>query len=567
MMLAASVLPLMIFTANTVISQYQKTYERMIVGSNNSIALGEEHLTVFIEEMKNVFYDIELDSQFRKTIADSDFGRDSAKEFSTIRRTLLKQLDQKTNFSTIELYLYHNPTKVTISRSGSFQTEQEDARNIFIRPEGLQNNMFVKELEGKLYAVHYMNTFPAKKLLAKLAVKLKDSAFEEIISQLKTYETETVYLLNDEYETLLFSGEEKKDILERSIEQMKSSGFTGRTLELENYYVFFGQSLGRKINIINMIPKAEILNAVLPTVYIGLLTGVICVIFAVFFSALLSYYVSRPIVALTKKVKNISRETLEIPEKMNTGDEVGVLEDHITLFVEEIKELILKEYETKIEAKSAQIRALQAQINPHFLHNTLQLMGSISLSKDASNVYTIATALSDMMRYSMNFKEVFVTLEEELRNVNNYLLIQKTRYFDKFKIDIRVEEEAKDCLLPKMILQPLIENCFRHGFEHSTEEWLLQIRIRLEGEQIVILVQDNGEGMSREKMDEINRMLAVKEPQINNESHIGLMNVGSRIRLHFPEDGGVFLFSELGKGTEIKVTFLAKHQEVGMNDV
>jgi len=167
----------------------------------------------------------------------------------------------------------------------------------------------------------------------------------------------------------------------------------------------------------------------------------------------------------------------------------------------------------------------------------------------------------------MNFKEVFVTLEDELCNVNNYLLIQKTRFYDKFEVELQIADEVRECLIPKMILQPLIENSFRHGFEYSTEEWILSIKSYLENERVIIIIKDNGVGILPETLKEINKILSVKEPQINSESHIGLVNVNSRLKLHFSEEDGVTVTSVKGEGTQIRVTFKAKHREVENNGI
>ncbi len=109
------------------------------------------------------------------------------------------------------------------------------------------------------------------------------------------------------------------------------------------------------------------------------------------------------------------------------GDEVSVLEHHISLFVSRIRTLIREEYDAKLQARTAQFKALQAQINPHFLHNTLQLIGSISLAKDVPQVYRVSTSLSNLMRYSMDMERMYVTLEEELINLENFFFIQKQR--------------------------------------------------------------------------------------------------------------------------------------------
>jgi two-component system sensor histidine kinase YesM len=428
--------------------------------------------------------------------------------------------------------------------------------------------MFLKVKENKLYAVHYVNTFPERNLVAKIAVNLKDKSLREILNILKMYNTETVYCFNDQYEVLMTEGEKvEQDILDTIVRKIKEKDIEEGYFEVGNNIIISGESDRGIFHVVKIIPKSEILSIVLPTAYAGILIGFLCVIAATFLSALLSYYVSKPIMTLTNKVKNISTETLEIEQEEYASDEIGILEEHIASFIAQIKELIQQEYKTKLEAKSAQIRALQAQINPHFLHNTLQLMGSVSLSKDAKQVYRIASALSDMMRYSMDYEIDFVTIAEELKHLENYLFIQKERYYDRFIIDYEVDDLAKSCLIPKLLLQPVIENSFEHGFKRSTSDWKLWIRVYLtDDDKVHITVKDNGNGIEPEELKALNAELKKGYTSMKSNKHIGLINVNSRIKLHFSDDDGITIKSDLGQGTEVLLVFDSK-RTIGGDEV
>ncbi|MDF2941526.1 MAG: hypothetical protein K0S01_384 [Herbinix sp.] len=565
-MMAVSVIPITIFTIYVLISTYSKAYDQTIFNNLNSMSWEEDRLSLFSEELKTSFYTMEFEKSFKKAIVNPWTSDNKSSKMATISDTLVTQLNNNPNFGSIELYIEKGNVNIIAKRSGISPIEAVDISRLFARLEGMQTNMFLKIKDDKLYSVHYVNTFPERKLVAKIAVNLKDKSLREILNIIKAYDTETVFCFNDQYEVLMTEGEVvNQDIMETVVRKIKGSDFAEEYFEVGDNIIISGESDRGIFHVVKIIPKSEILSIVLPTAYAGIFIGLLCVIAAIFLSALLSYYVSKPIIALTNKVKNISTETLIIEQEEYASDEIGILEEHIASFVSQIKDLIQEEYKTKLEAKSAQIQALQAQINPHFLHNTLQLMGSVSLSKDARKVYRIASALSDMMRYSMDYEMDFVTIAEELKHLENYLFIQKERYYDRFSIYYEVEDMAKNCLIPKLLLQPIIENSFQHGFKHSTSNWKLWVHVYLVEEgKVHINIKDNGSGIDQEELLLLNAELKKGYTTLKINKHIGLINVNSRIKLHFSDDDGITIRSELGQGTEVLLVFDGKR--TGGND-
>jgi two-component system sensor histidine kinase YesM len=190
-------------------------------------------------------------------------------------------------------------------------------------------------------------------------------------------------------------------------------------------------------------------------------------------------------------------------------------------------------------------------------------MGSISLSRGVKEVYNIAGALSSMMRYCMDFENGFVTMRGELSHLDNFLLIQKERFYDKFSIELDIQEEIKDCLMPKLLLQPIVENCFQHGFDRSTGNWKLQVKAYMtEDKKVHIIVQDNGTGMNEEQVKALNEsMKAAAFGSMKSSKHIGLLNVNSRIKLNFSENDGLTVYSKKDEGTRIEYIFDAQRME------
>lgn len=561
-MLAVSIIPTILITALAAFNTYDSLYRQLIAINKDGMLWGSDRVSQFSDELKNTFYSMEFDKSFRNAVLKWGKDSDSYQDSAILRNTFNGTLNKNNLFSSIELYLVSDRSVIKAKRAGTtLQSDEEGFSNTFNRPAEMQTNMYLKLTGQGLYAVHNINTFEDRNLVAKLALQLRTGELQGILEKLKTSQDERVYLLNDQSEIVMSinKGFDGKQLLAKSISLINTGG-SGEYFSIDNNIIFYGQDRGGKLGIIKIIPRNEIVKATRPTVFAGIFMGIACVFAAIMLSALISFYISSPILKLADKVKNIQMATLEIKTGEDSRNEISVLENHIALFVQRIKDLIHQEYVIKLQAKSAQIKALQAQINPHFLHNTLQLIGSISLSRGVGEVYNIAGALSSMMRYSMDFESGFVTLGSELEHLDNYLLIQKERFYDKFSIELDIQGEVKNCLMPKLLLQPIVENCFQHGFDRSTGEWKLWVKAYLaKDKKVHITVRDNGGGMSREQVEALNEeMKDAAYGSIKSSRHIGLLNVNSRIRLNFSENDGITVYSEKEEGTRIEYIFDAQ---------
>ncbi len=564
-MLAVSIIPTILITALAAYNTYDSLYKQLITINKDGMLWGSDRVSQFSDELKNTFYSMEFDKSFRNAVLKWGKDSDSYEDSALLRNTFNGTLNKNNLFSSIELYLVSDKSVIKAKRAGTtLQSDEEGFSNTFNRPAEMQTNMYLKLTSQGLYAVHNINTFEDRNLVAKLALQLRTGDMQRILEKLKTSQDERVYLLNDQNEIVMSinNGYDDQELLSKSI-RLVNADSSKEYFSVDNNIIFYGQDKGGKLGIIKIIPRNEIVKATRPTVFAGIFMGIACVFAAIMLSALISFYISSPILKLTDKVKNIQMATLEIQTGEDTRNEISVLENNIALFVQRIKDLIHQEYVIKLQAKSAQIKALQAQINPHFLHNTLQLMGSMSLSKGVKEVYNIAGALSSMMRYSMDFESGFVTMGSELEHLDNYLLIQKERFYDKFSIELDIQEDVKNCLMPKLLLQPIVENCFQHGFDRSTGDWKLWIKAYLtEDKKVHITVRDNGSGMSREQVDALNeRMMDTSYGSIKSSKHIGLLNVNSRIKLNFSENDGITVYSEKEEGTRIEYIFDAQKME------
>jgi two-component system sensor histidine kinase YesM len=216
-----------------------------------------------------------------------------------------------------------------------------------------------------------------------------------------------------------------------------------------------------------------------------------------------------------------------------------------------------------VSKKQAEYLALQNQINPHFLYNTLEGIRSEALFAGIDGVAQMTEALSSFFRYTISNVEHLVTVQEELRNVENYYIIQQFRFEDRLSIDIKIDNEDENELLsakiPKLTLQPIVENSIYHGLEQKLGPGIVRIKVEGTKDRLIITVSDNGLGISEDKVSKLNHKLRTvsiddMQPEIAASGGIALVNVNSRIKLLFGDEYGLFIYSILNEGTDVEIT-------------
>lgn len=213
-----------------------------------------------------------------------------------------------------------------------------------------------------------------------------------------------------------------------------------------------------------------------------------------------------------------------------------------------------RQQQEELLRRQVELSSLQSQINPHFLYNTLDSIRSKALIEGQHEIADMTEILSNFFRYCIGNVEQLVKVREELGHVNDYYVIQKFRFEDRFDLTISLEDDAiKDLYLPKMSIQPLIENAMMHGLERVNRKGLIEVSLMLADQGLVITVSDNGAGMSQEQLSEMNRRLEQDLPAGSTggrHSGIGVANVNARIKLMFGPEYGIRYRSVLGSGTD-----------------
>lgn len=245
------------------------------------------------------------------------------------------------------------------------------------------------------------------------------------------------------------------------------------------------------------------------------------------------------------------RFDLKIPVK--SKDEIGIISQAFNEMCEKLNVYVAQVYAAEIQRKNAELNALQTQIDPHFLYNTLDSIRTRALKENAKDTAEMIVLLGELFRWNSRTKDKFIQLEMELEYIETYLKLQKYRYDDQMEVEIKVEDECLDDYVPKLILQPLVENVIKHAFVERTGKGIIGITVKeKENIRLEITVFDNGIGIKEEKLREMNEQLKQQIDQDDFNS-IGLQNVQARIRLLYGEPYGLQINSIDGMGTAVKV--------------
>jgi two-component system, sensor histidine kinase YesM len=303
--------------------------------------------------------------------------------------------------------------------------------------------------------------------------------------------------------------------------------------------------------VIGVIPKTELNKE---GRMIALVVAIIVVLLSIT-AMLISWRVSRnivnPINKLTKLMGKVENGNLNISIPISSQDEIGQLENGFNIMVSTINELMGRVYKEHEELRKAELRLLQAQINPHFLYNTIDSIIWLSRNELKDDVTKMAVALSSMFRISISKGKDIILLEEEMKHAESYLVIQKIRYNEKFDYNIHIDDDVKRCKVIKLIIQPLIENAIYHGIKLKNGQGKITISARSHNKNLIIEVTDTGLGMNTSVLNKLNDTL---KSRVKINDSYGTRNVNERIKIFFGDEYGLQYYSEFDIFTTAEIT-------------
>lgn len=568
-MLAFTLIPILLVSIVAITITYKTMRDQLIYDHRMSSGWLQDRLAVENSDMMDRFYEFEVDKDVKADILrwctqDGSLDYSARWRIITVMNTVISM---DSNINSIELFNMAENEVLIAERSGARVDESGERLTQWEqRGDALQSNQAFLRSGNEILACHQIHRFDDKQPIALVVFHLRPYHLEGILDEIKTVPEETILVFNDQNEVMVADYGTDWNMDTGLVEGIRRELAEGDRKEAsyDDQFWFYRSVSGGKMQILLTIPNQTIVDALFPTVASSIFVAIIAVLASVVCSVVYSKAISRPIRDLSEEMKTITLNEYSGSTLESREDEIGILQDSFNHMITRNKELIDQQYQAKLEKRNAQLRALQAQINPHFMYNTLQVIGGMALEKDAPEVYSVTLALSDILRYSLNFSKEMVCLEEEVEYLKSYVMIQNERFGGKVQLKLELEPDTRKCLIPKLILQPLAENSFEHGLLNKAGDWLLTVESHTTPEgDLLICIKDNGIGFDSERLAQIREKIELDTVKaLNSGSHIGLANVHARIKLRSAKEGhGVSIDSSPETGTTVSVRMPALYEE------
>ena len=279
-------------------------------------------------------------------------------------------------------------------------------------------------------------------------------------------------------------------------------------------------------------------------IFTGML--IIGVALAMIFSFLFSRSIARPIASLAMRMDRVDRSNLQTRPVKSKITEFAQLENSYNVMIDQIRMLLEQTREEQKKLSEAERKALESQMNPHFLFNTLNTIKALARINNQEEIYTITVKLGKLLRSTIDSHESEATLADSIALIDSYLTIQKLRYGEKLVTSIHLDPTCAHIKTPKLVIQPLVENAIIHGLEPKVGNWFLAVRVEAVGRQIQITIEDNGVGFDRTTLPRDLNELA-------NSTHVGVYNVYRRLSLAYQNELEFSIDSTVGKGTIVRI--------------
>ncbi|WP_342571238.1 sensor histidine kinase [Paenibacillus sp. FSL R5-0749] len=557
-----AVLPVIAMTAmaaeNTRSSMEEEIMETNRANMNwASIYLGEQ-----FARMNNIIYSIQISDELHQYLALNQEAPAASRfdEQKAMFNMLNSVYYSAGNYVFgVELYLKELDTLFT------FNSMDSRIKTVSEIPEGY-HELFAQHKDftiindpddpQKFHMTRSMNRFEDQAQIGAISLEVKWAEFNQTLELLNSRGAYAVYIADSAGNPVYQPNQNiqpSAEALAQLAGAKESSGFIRTAKE----YVFYHSIDPSGLRVIKIVPAHVINESALETMKYGLVVGGLATVISVGIAALVAWRTSKPIVRLANSMKGI--QLIKDREVVRSGrvDEIGLLEKNLHGMSSRIREHIRDNYLMNLEKQTAELKALQSQIHPHFLQNTLQMIGGMVYSQKPADSYKVIRALSEMFRYIVRAPDGLVPLQSELDQLEHYMLIQKQRFGGKLEYTLEITGELRACYIPKLSLQPIVENAFLHGLEKKPGEWKLGIEVVCEPKEVTIRIRDNGVGMDAEKLAEmqsrLERLTWEADRVWSSGTSIGLVNAASRMVMHFGPEYGMSMESEYGQGTSVTV--------------
>lgn len=523
---------------NTImVTQISMSIDNMVESFNrvmDGVAFDEEIQRLLQKEYINNTEKYQLNKQLSSLVVDGTMMSDEVDliylyDRKNARVKLRRSVNDKSYqyFDELHLNNYDESGKVTWN----------------IQQSAITANRMIYNLDS-----YYMN------VIGYLTMSMNKSYLQNRIKKFDPTEERYIFILDDQ-DNLVLSNSGYKKIDSWLTDQKYDSVDSDSFIEVPGYgrmLVSVDKSDLTGWKIISLISLNEITEGptlIQRTIFI---IGFVAILVGIIMIWISTNHIVRPLNKLSLVMDEVEKDNFNVQVQLNRIDELGRVGDSFNRMMNKINTLISDIYKKDINEKDAQLRALRAQINPHFLYNTLDAINWMAQFGKTEDVSKMTISLSRLLKSSIQNKKEFINLKDEIKYIEDYMAIQKIRFQGKIQYSIQLDPDTENCLVPKLILQPLVENAMVHGLEKKVEKGYLFINASVVNNQLHIQVLDNGAGMDK---DVLNSLLTGEyvPTKDNGGTGNGIANVRNRIKLLYGKDYGLKIESNVNVGTFVEL--------------
>jgi two-component system, sensor histidine kinase YesM len=417
------------------------------------------------------------------------------------------------------------------------------------------------DISGKnldLTVVSIVKSFLDKQGYIKIDISLQPT--KSILSEINMGNGGVVLLADSMGNVITSNSDEEIYKLEEDIVKNINAEASGSFFNKNNNLIVYDTLPYTGWKTIAIMPSETVSQSILKLSRMIIIIALISLIIATILVVIITSSITNRVINLRRLLKDVPKGKLNTIEETKGNDEVTALSRAYNGMINSLNETIDKLAEASISQQRAVLSVLQSQINSHFLYNTLESINSMASLAEQTEIEKVTIALSRMLRYTANYKEAKVTIQQEINHLINYMEIMKTRYGDVISYNIRLDESHKNIPCLKVILQPLVENSIKHGIDTNGRAIRVDVVVEDLGKnKVKMTIMDNGTGFEENIMKELREKLKLNEEQsdYNKFSHIGVLNVSYRLKMFYKnKEAGIFIGNRKDtSGAMIQIVF------------
>ena len=513
-----------------------------------------------LRELSNLSFKVMSDEPLQQYLLQLEKAN-SGYERNSLRKKITNRL---VAYAGSEKYVYSmifidndNNVMAAGNREGISATKQNELIALGEQYAGSNVWQASGDQQARLLSVRQVKSFTGGAFtLEKLGTLIIRVRLDRIVQDQMQEPAEDSQLLIIDGTEVIYPTESNVSKSEIAAELKRTEPYWIASLDQGKYFVARAYSSYTNWNYLYTTPFDQMFKQIQFVKQLVMVIFIMIFLVALVIGAKFSRSITHPIAQLIKKMRTIEKGDLDKLEEAALGNipvspqnEVGLLHRTFKMMLQRIRELIDENYAKQLVIRETELKALQAQINPHFLYNTLESINWLAKVQKQHQISEMVEALGFLLRSSVNMSEKWITLERELDIVRSYVTIQRTRFEERLDFDMHIAPEVGTARIPKLTLQPLVENAIHYALEPSVEPCQIRIRARAEGDYVRIEVEDNGPGMTSEFMERL------QEGQIQTRGQgIGLTNIQERLRLTFGDEGIMSISSKPGSGTVVSIS-------------